>query len=69
MYLKALAKNQLTIKTQKCCFFQEQVKFLGHVIQNAGTSASSRKIDASLNMPELDTQKKAQRYRRSSTEL
>jgi RNase H-like domain found in reverse transcriptase/Reverse transcriptase (RNA-dependent DNA polymerase)/Integrase zinc binding domain/Chromo (CHRromatin Organisation MOdifier) domain/Retroviral aspartyl protease len=49
--LSILRKNQLYAKLSKCAFFQQKVKFLGHVISSEGISVDEDKIAAILRWP------------------
>ena len=42
--LKRLQAANLTLKTKKCCFLQQKVEFLGHIVSSAGISPNPKKI-------------------------
>lgn len=43
---RRLEKYGLKLKRSKCRFFQEQVKFLGHIISSSGIQTDPDKIEA-----------------------
>ena len=46
LVLQRLQKENLKVKLSKCCFFQKQVKYLGHVVSEAGVATDPDKIAA-----------------------
>lgn len=46
MVLSRLQRQGLKANLQKCCFFQPQVTYLGHVVSKAGVSTDPAKINA-----------------------
>lgn len=44
--LSRLQKEGLKVKLEKCCFFQTEVKYLGHVITEEGVSTDPEKVAA-----------------------
>ena len=44
-----LQKANLTLKPTKCHFFQQQVEFLGHIVDEKGVSTDPQKIEAIVN--------------------
>lgn len=43
--LSRLEKAQLYARAEKCAFFQERVKFLGHVVSSKGVELDDKKLD------------------------
>ena len=41
-----LQQARLTLKPNKCHFFQKQVEFLGHIVNEEGVSTDPKKIEA-----------------------
>lgn len=46
MVLTRLQKENLKVKLSKRCFFQQQVKYLGHVVSTDGVATDPDKIAA-----------------------
>ena len=46
MVLTRLKQEGLKAKLEKCCFFQQQVTYLGHVVSKDGVSTDPAKISA-----------------------
>ena len=46
MVLKVLREHTLFAKQSKCSFGQENVSYLGHLIESKGVSADPEKIEA-----------------------
>ena len=46
MVFDRLRKFCLKVKPEKCHFFKKEVKYLGHVVSEAGISTDSDKISA-----------------------
>ena len=46
-----LRKHGLKLKAEKCVFFQEQVKYLGHVVSSSGVAMDPDKVEAVKNCP------------------
>ena len=44
--LECLARRNLRVKMQKCCFFQQQISFLGHVLAQGCVKVEPDKIEA-----------------------
>lgn len=49
LVLDRLQQQGLKVKLEKCCFFRKEVKYLGHVISQAGVSTDPEKISAVAN--------------------
>ena len=49
--LSRLQQEQLKVKLEKCCFFQTEVNYLGHVISNEGVATDPKKISAVKEWP------------------
>ena len=47
--LKRLQAANLTLKTKKCCFLQQEVEFLGHIVSGTGISPNPQKVAAVAN--------------------
>ena len=47
--LQILRENELFAKMEKCEFWMEEVKFLGHVVSKDGISVDPAKVEAILN--------------------
>ena len=47
--MQILRENQLFAKIEKCKFWLEEVKFLGHVVSQDGISIDPKKVEAILN--------------------
>ncbi|MCI25551.1 retrotransposon protein, partial [Trifolium medium] len=47
--LEVLREKKLYIKFNKCEFWLEEVKFLGHVISQGGVKVDPSKVEAVLN--------------------
>lgn len=60
--LKLLHDNQFFAKLSKCCFGQEQVVFLGHVISSKGVSVEEEKISAVKSWPVPSTVKEVRGF-------
>lgn len=54
MVLKRLQRENLKMKLSKCCFFQQQVKYLGHVVSADGVATKPDKIAAVAKWKCLD---------------
>jgi len=52
----------LTLKFKKCCFYKQQIKFLGHFISSQGTVMDPDKIKALQNFPEPRNKKDLQSF-------
>ena len=50
-YFDRLKSAHLKLKPSKCDFFQKEIKFLGHVVSEAGISTDPKKIEAVKNWP------------------
>jgi len=46
LVLDRLRQQNLKIKLSKCCFFQPEVRYLGHVVSSTGVSTDPEKISA-----------------------
>lgn len=44
-----LKENQLFVKKSKCAFAQEQVEYLGHIVNSQGVAADEQKVEAMRN--------------------
>jgi hypothetical protein len=53
--LQTLRDNMLYAKFEKCEFWQEEVKFLGHVVSKDGVSVDSSKVEAVMNWKQPTT--------------
>nr|GEU83661.1 hypothetical protein [Tanacetum cinerariifolium] len=60
--LKLLHDNRFFAKLSKCCFGQEQVVFLGHVISSKGVSVEEEKISAVKSWPTPTTVKEVRGF-------
>ncbi|KAK1441653.1 hypothetical protein QVD17_07716 [Tagetes erecta] len=60
--LKLLHDNRFFAKLSKCCFGQEQVVFLGHVISSKGVSVEEEKISAVKSWPVPSTVKEVRGF-------
>ena len=49
--LGELKGQQLYVNLTKCCFVQERLEYLGHVISTNGVEADQSKLKAMLNWP------------------
>lgn len=49
LVLQQLQRGGLKAKLSKCVFFQQEVKYLGHVISDQGVSTDPSKISAVAN--------------------
>ena len=46
--LECLARRNLRVKLKKCCFFQQQIPFLGHILAHGRVQVEPEKIEALL---------------------
>ncbi|MES9879438.1 MAG: reverse transcriptase domain-containing protein, partial [Sedimenticola sp.] len=46
-----LREANLTLKPKKCCLFQKEVTFLGHLVSESGISCNPSKVDAIKDWP------------------
>ncbi|GJY30861.1 retrotransposon-related protein [Tanacetum coccineum] len=60
--LKLLHDNQFFAKLSKCCFGQEQVMFLGHVVNSKGVSVEEEKISVVRSWPVPSTVKEVRGF-------
>lgn len=51
MVLGRLQREGIKAKLEKCCFFQKQVRYLGHLISPDGVSTDPEKVSAVANWP------------------
>ena len=49
--LELLRKHNLYINKKKCCFVQQRLEYLGHIISKKGVAADPKKIEAMLSWP------------------
>ena len=49
--LELLRKHNLYINKKKCCFAQQRLEYLGHIISEKGVAADPKKIEAMLSWP------------------
>jgi len=54
--LDLMRSNNLSVKTSKCHFFKEELKFLGHIISKDGIKVDPEKVEAVKNWPRPKTQ-------------
>ena len=54
-FLEILRKNVLKAKLSKCIFWQDEVKFLGHVVSKEGIAVDPSKITAIQNWKQPST--------------
>ena len=60
--LGRLLKHDLSVKAEKCLFFQQSVSFLGYRISTSGVEMESDCISAVRNWPTPTTVKEVQRF-------
>jgi hypothetical protein len=51
-----MQKNHLSLKTKKCHFFKDELKFLGHIISKEGIRPDPEKVEAVKNWPKPKNQ-------------
>ena len=54
--LQIIEANGLSVKTSKCHFFQQELKFLGHIISKDGIRPDPEKVQAVKDWPKPKTQ-------------
>jgi len=54
--LDTIRENNLSLKTTKCHFFRQELKFLGHIISKDGIKPDPEKIQAVVNWDEPTNQ-------------
>ena len=54
--LSTIRECGLSVKTKKCHFFQQQLKFLGHIVSKDGISPDPDKVKVVTDWPELERQ-------------
>ena len=57
LFVKISQKHTLFVKKSKCQFAQQEVSYLGHVINHEGVSVDQNKIQAMLEWPKPNTLK------------
>lgn len=62
LVLDRLRKVGLYAKESKCCFFQQRIKFLGHVIDKEGIRMETSKVVAMLRWPTPKSPTEARRF-------
>ncbi|EPY50852.1 hypothetical protein SPOG_05143 [Schizosaccharomyces cryophilus OY26] len=60
--LRRLREADLYLDQEKCCFFQNKVKFLGHLISEKGMEVDPERIQAIIDWPVPDTFKKLRSF-------
>ena len=50
------------MKLSKCCFFQQEVKYLGHIISRSGIATDPSKTDKVASWPVPTSKRKAQQF-------
>ena len=60
--LDRIYRAGLTLKLEKCDFFAEKVKFLGHIIDREGRRPNPEKVAALANYKAPATVKELQRF-------
>ncbi|KAL7878192.1 hypothetical protein SRHO_G00048350 [Serrasalmus rhombeus] len=51
LVLSRLQQEGLKANLEKCCFFQQEVRYLGHLVSNQGVSTDPEKVSAVANWP------------------
>ena len=59
---RTLRANKLSVKSSKCHFFQQQLKFLGHIVSQDGISPDPDKVAVVKNWPPLEKQADARAF-------
>ncbi|XP_011698713.1 PREDICTED: uncharacterized protein LOC105456415 [Wasmannia auropunctata] len=62
LVLKTASEARLIINWKKCCFLQEKVEFLGHVIEGGCVRPSPKKVKAVMSFPEPTTIQQLQSF-------
>lgn len=57
-----LQEANLKLSTKKCDFLKKKVKFVGHIVSEAGIEPDPDKIEAVLNWPKPDNPEKVRRF-------
>lgn len=60
--VRRLSKAKLSLKLEKCRFFQKEVDFLGHVVSQEGIKAQPQKIKAIRDFPRPKTLRELQSF-------
>lgn len=60
--LSRMSKAGLTLNSEKCAFEQEEVTFLGHIVNKEGIRADPDKVKAIVNYPSPKTKKELRRF-------
>lgn len=55
LVLSRLRKKGLKVKLEKCCFFQKEVQYLGHLVSREGVSTDPAKVSAVAKWPRPTT--------------
>lgn len=55
MVVERLKEAGLTVKAEKCRFFEEQLEYLGHLITREGLKKTDKKIKAIVDAPRPET--------------
>jgi len=62
LVLQELKQNNLYVNAAKCRFFQQEIKFLGHVISADGIAVNKEKVRAVEEWPVPTSSKEVQRF-------
>ena len=60
--LQVASEAGLLINWDKCSFFQSEVEFLGHIVNDGSVRPSERKIQAVMSFPEPTNVRKLQSF-------
>lgn len=60
--LDRLIQSNLSLKLEKCSFFQEEIKYLGHIISSKGIRPQGEKLEALRNFPKPVVLKELQSF-------
>jgi len=62
LILHELKQNHLYVNAAKCRFFQQEIKFLGHIISAEGVAVNKVKVQAVEEWPKPTSSKEVQRF-------
>ena len=62
LVLSQVHKAGLKLRPKKCYFFQDQVRYLGHIVSREGIAADPSKVDVVKSWPTPSTAKEVQRF-------
>lgn len=60
--LQQFQRHGLKVKLSKCCFFQQEVRYLGHVISSEGVATDPEKIQAVAEWAKPQTAKELRSF-------